>query len=284
VISSFLQKLRTFKAGLEMMPPMLERLESACVSKRVEELMAHKKYEHPASLIPSRFQVYSQYGQDGIIDEIFRRIGKGSRRFVEIGTAPLENNTGFLLLQGWSGLWIDAALPSNEEMPPGVQERIQAGCLRCERRFVNKENMVPLLREQGFDQDLDFLGVDVDRNTYYILEPCLELRPRVLAVEYNAQLPPAIDWVVPYDPEAVWDKTRNYGASLKALERLVADSGYALVGCELSGTDAFFVREDLLGDHFHPPFTAEHHWEPARFWIDSRKVHEAAFFSGTARQ
>ena len=35
------------------------------------------------------------------------------------------------------------------------------------------------------------------------------------------------------------------------------------MGCDLCGVNAFFVRNDLLGDHF--PYTAENHYEPFRF-------------------
>jgi hypothetical protein len=54
------------------------------------------------------FKVYSQCDEDGIIQEIFRRIGTDNRRFIEIGCGDgSENCTAYLLHQGWSGLWID---------------------------------------------------------------------------------------------------------------------------------------------------------------------------------
>ncbi len=282
MIHSLFDKIRSLKAGIDLLPVLLERLEEANVSQRAEALLSSDKYADERSLARHRFKVFSQCGQDGVLAEIFRRIGDGDRRFVEIGTAPLENNTGFLLLQGWSGLWVDAALPPDESLPANLQKLLSAGRLQCDRIFVTKENILSILQKYGFNSNIDLLGIDVDYNTYHILDACLAARPRVLSVEYNAQLPAWIDWVVPYHPEAVWDKSINYGASLKAIERRASKEGYALVGCELSGTDAFFVREDLLGNHFHGPYTAEHHWEPLRFWLDSSSTHERSFLSGTA--
>jgi hypothetical protein len=65
--------------------------------------------------------------------------------------------------------------------------------------------------------------------------------------------------------ELHWDGTSYYGASLKALELIGSRKGYELVGCSLSGINAFFVRRDLVKDSFCAPFTAENHFEPPRF-------------------
>ena len=61
-----------------------------------------------------------------------------------------------------------------------------------------------------------------------------------------------------------------FGASLKAFEKLAQEIGYRLVGCDLTGSDAFFVREDLVGKKFCEPFTAENHYEPMRYYLIQR--------------
>ena len=91
------------------------------------------------------------------------------------------------------------------------------------------------------------------------------VRARVFSVEYNGYFPAGVDWKVDYDPKAVWDYSSHFwGASLKALESLARPHGYQLVGCDLDGVNAFFVREDLAGDLFPTPATAENLYEPAR--------------------
>jgi len=277
MIRSLLTKMRTFKAGIEMLPPLVDKIQQALLENRVSTLLEDPRYADPRSLTPHRFKLFSQYGQDGMIAEIFRRIGPGKQRFVEIGTAPLENNTGFLLFQGWSGLWLDSALPPDSEMPGNLGALMEAGKLRCERPFLTRENVRSILAKAGFDREIDFLGIDVDYNTFHLFKACLAVRPRVFSLEYNGQLPAFLDWVAPYREEAVWDKTFAYGASLKALERVAREGGYSLVGCDLSGSDAFFVRDDLLGEHFLAPYTAERHWEPLRMGLDSRTGHGPAY-------
>jgi hypothetical protein len=89
-----------------------------------------------------------------------------------------------------------------------------------------------------------------------------------VVIEYNASWPPHIRKTVAQAPRG-WDGTNYYGASLGALEALGREKGYCLVGCSLSGVNAFFVREDLVGDGFCPPFTAENHYEPPRYYMNS---------------
>ena len=83
-------------------------------------------------------------------------------------------------------------------------------------------------------------------------------------------------WKVEYYATQVWDGTINYGASLKAYEQLGAKYGYRLVGCSLSGVNAFFVQDRLCQDFFQAPYTAEHHYQPARYFLLGKRVHSPA--------
>ncbi len=111
----------------------------------------------------------------------------------------------------------------------------------------------------------DLLSIDVDLNTYWLCKAITNYEPRVVVVEYNALFPPPVEWVVRYDPMSAWDGTCYFGASLKSLENLGTLKGYRLVGCDVTGVNAFFVRQDLVEDKFLRPFTAENHYEPMRY-------------------
>lgn len=239
-------------------------------------LLESPKYDHAHCLTRSRLKVFSQFGQDGVIGEIFRRIGSGTSNAVEIGVAPLENNTSFLLLQGWRVSWLDPGLPFAEEFPPGLREYLDNGSLHCEKMFLTKENALEGIR-LNCSQEIDLLAIDIDYNTYHVFEVLLSLRPRVICVEYNSHFPASVNWIAPYRENAIWDYTIIYGASLKAFEEKAGECGYALVGCELSGTDAFFVRNDLVNDKFLGPYTSERHWEPPRFFLDHDVGWRAAY-------
>jgi hypothetical protein len=110
---------------------------------------------------------------------------------------------------------------------------------------VTRENVTGLLCEAGMPPDNAVLAIDDDANDYWIWEGVDGFRPAVVIVEHNASLDPHRCLVQPYEPDRTWDGSAFFGASLGALRRLGRSKGYRLVAVELSGTNAFFVREDL---------------------------------------
>lgn len=215
------------------------------------------------------YRVYSQADEDGIIREIFRRIGDGNRTFLEIGAGNgLENNSLFLLIQGWRGGWIEGsarkALAARKNLAVAVRE----GRLRVEQHFLTVANVDATVARLAPMNEIDLLSIDLDGNDYYILNAIRSISPRVIVAEYNPKFPADVFWVMEYNETHRWDSTDYFGASLKALETLLAPRGYSLVGCNLLGSNAFFVRSDLATDpRFCSPFTAENHYEPARYYL-----------------
>ena len=241
-------------------------------------LLNMPRYENSQKLNRFEFQTFSQNGEDGIIAEIFRRIGLASSQFVEVGVGDgLENNTVFLLAQGWRGYWIEGNELSVKAIQKHFQEPIKNNRLRVEQAFVTAENIASLLESMQVPREFDLLSLDIDRNTYFAWQALKNFQPRVAIIEYNAAFPPDVEWTVAYEPERVWNETMYQGASLKSLELLGRQLGYALVGCDVHGINAFFVRHDLCGDHFATPFTAENHFEPLRHWLIRREGHPRCF-------
>lgn len=230
---------------------MLARLTSADMDKGPLRLSRHEA------------TIYSQNGEDGIIAEIFRRIGATNRYFVDFGSSKgRENNTVLLLLAGWSGLWMDAHESLIETAAALYPKEVESGRLKARSAFVNAENIEDLFRSSDVPESFDLLSVDINRNDYWVWKKIQSYHPRVVVMEYNAIFPPGVSWVVDYDAEAFWDGTSHFGASLTAFEELGREKGYSLVGCNLMGSNAFFVRSDLAEGKFDAPFTAENPYQP----------------------
>ena len=100
-----------------------------------------------------------------------------------------------------------------------------------------------------------------------MLEAIKCVNPRVIVIEYNARFFPPVLYCMDYDENHVFRHNDSFGASLKFLEVNLSRKGYCLVGCNITGVNAFFVREDLVSDRFQSPFTAESHYEPSRFYL-----------------
>ena len=240
------------------------------------ELPSHPRYGNPLRLPQYAFQVNSQNGEDGIIYEIFRRIGNEDDVFVEIGIGHgFENNTAFLLSQGWKGFWIDGDDTFLKHIK--ANQDVSSDCLSPLVSFVDRENITDIFEQLGVHKTFDLLSLDIDQNTYHVWEALHAYTPRVVVVEYNAMIPSYIDWKVEYAADRVWDGSQNFGASLKAFENLGRRLGYSLVGCDFNGVNAFFVRNDLVADKFAEPFTAENHFEAPRYEFIHRRGHAPAF-------
>lgn len=231
------------------------------------QLAAAERYADPRCLVRSGYRCTSQNDEDGIIDEIFRRIGTTNRQFVEFGVETgVENNTLQLLLAGWAGLWIEASPAAVETIRRTFAGPLGEGRLRVLEAFVTAEGIEELFRRGEVPAEPDLLSIDIDGNDYWIWKAITRHRPRVVVVEYNASLGRSSQVVQPYAPDAVWDHaSMAFGASLGAFEALAREKGYALVGCNLLGLNAFFVRSDCVGDKFLPPFTTAQHFEPPRY-------------------
>ncbi len=239
----------------------------AATSLRLQ-LMAQPRYGDRRFPIASGSKVFSQADEDGIVAEIFRRIGVESRRFIEIGVENgLENNTLALLLSGWHGAWVEGEARHAEAIRAKFAGALDDGRLSLVARFIDADNadvVATMLRETS---PPDLLCIDIDGNDFHVAPPFIALRPRVVVVEYNARFGAAIDWVMPYDPAHRWNGSDYFGASLRAWQRALDTHGYGLVSCNLPGTNAFFVRRDCLGDHFVHVDDLPMLFEPARYCL-----------------
>ncbi|MDR3386998.1 MAG: hypothetical protein P4L92_08085 [Rudaea sp.] len=273
---SFIDKLGTTKFGKASIAAhygFSRRAASVQILKHLflEQLKKESRYQDKKRLHLHEHQAFSQNGEDGIIREIFRRIGAGNKTFIEIGVGDgLENNTVFLLYDGWRGLWVEGNAANCKKIKRHFTQQLQSGQIALSNTLVTMENVDNIVASNRPQKEVDLLSIDVDRNTFYIWKALGNLKPRVIVVEYNALFPADMAWAVEYSAEKWWRGSTYFGASLKAFENLGRNFGYSLVGCDLSGTNAFFVRADLCDDSFCEPFTAENHYEPDRDFLHGK--------------
>jgi hypothetical protein len=154
---------------------------------------------------------------------------------------------------------------------------IAQGRLKVRYSFITAESIERLFAELGVPEEFDLLSIDIDNNDYWVWQAIERYSPRVVAIEYNASFKQTVSCVVPYSPTTIWNHTNYFGASLKALEVLGRRKGYCLVGCNYTGVTAFFVRADLVGDHFAEPFAAANHYEPPRYFARMPNGHPPGF-------
>ncbi|MBV9988529.1 MAG: hypothetical protein JO301_12685 [Chitinophagaceae bacterium] len=237
-------------------------------------LFSNPRYQKPDKLNRFEFQAFSQFGEDGIIQEIFKRIGTTNKYFVEFGVEDgTETNTTYLLYNGWQGVWLDGSTEHTNSIRSSCAKAIADKRLTVLTNFITAENIQSLFQQASTPAEFDLLSIDIDRNDYYVWKAIDAYKPRVVIIEYNSIYRPGCHFVVDYDPAAMWDGSSNTSASLEALYQLGLEKGYTLVASSFSGVNAFFVRQDLVGNHFTGPFTAENHYEPPRYFLYHKPGH-----------
>ena len=215
----------------------------------------------------------SQNFEDAILADIFARIGAGDRTFLEIGVGDgRENNTRLLLELGWRGAWIESDPAALDAIAQRFAEPLASGRLRLVGQAITVANAAELVAAAGVGAAVDLLSVDVDMNTSHIWR-ALPVSARVACVEYNASVPPQLEYEVAYAPDGVWDFSNRFGASLKTLERIGAAKDMALIGCDPMGVNAFFVARELAERHFPGRHDAETHFEPPRYHLGGSRGH-----------
>jgi hypothetical protein len=239
-LQSLVRRQRLIPARLDAIQEALGRIESRLNAPRTS--LDPRDFE---------FKVYSQWGEDGIIDHLVSHVAIGNRTFVEFGVENYtEANTIFLLKhRSWRGLVIDGSKEHVDAIRSSAL--MWRHDLRAECSFITRDNINDIIRRNGIEGDIGLLSIDIDGNDYWVWEAISVVNPRVVVSEYNSLFGPRAKISTPYradfhrtqaDPSNMY-----YGASISALADLAARRGYTLVAGNSAGNNVFFVRADCLG-------------------------------------
>jgi hypothetical protein len=267
---------------------MLYRMSSPGVIEKTrhhrsdDEITLKARFDNPLFLERFGFKVFSQSDEDGIIAEIFNRVKTTNMTFVEFGVQNgLESNGHYLLHKGWNGLWIEGDGKAVKEIGRLFEKPIRDKRLTVIKAFIDRDNINALIGKEGkITGEIDLLSIDIDGNDYWIWKAINCINPRVAVIEYNAKFPPDFEWVMEYNPTHVWRGDDEHSASLKSLELLGESLGYRLVGTNITGINAFFVRKDAARDLFVEDATAENLYNPTRWTMKYISGHPSRGYIG----
>lgn len=215
----------------------------------------------PAStpLADVEFKVFSQWGEDGIIQHLVNHLRPREKSFIEFGVETyVEANTRFLLANNnWRGLILDG---SEENMAKvKTSELYWKHDLTAVTAFITPENINSLIDANRFGPRVGILSVDIDGMDYWVLQ-AITTQADILICEYNSVFGPTARITVPPDNTFQRSTAHHsnlfYGMSLAAAADIASDKGYDLVGVNTAGNNAFFVNRDLASP-FKPASAAE---------------------------
>ncbi len=197
-------------------------------------------------LSETEFRVFSQWGEDGIIEWLLQHVATPNNRFIEFGVENFgEANCRFLLQhRNWRGLVLDG---SEEHMASLRKEQLfWRHDLATRTAFITRENIDDLITAEGFAGPLGILSIDLDGNDYWVWEAIDCVQPAIVICEYNPIMGDMLPISIPYDPAFqrfdVHCSGLYFGCSIAALRHLAERKGYTFVGTNSNGINAFFVQ------------------------------------------
>jgi hypothetical protein len=215
----------------------------------------------------SEFKVFSQWGDDGIIDFLVNYLDISDTRFVEFGVENYtECNTKFLLMsKNWKGLIMDGSTDNMDSLKKSNLHWKYN--IRAVDAFITKENINQLLIDYGFDGEIGILHIDIDGNDYWIWNEVNVANPIIVIVEYNAIFGCDKPYTIVYKKDFIRNDEHHsnlyYGTSLLSLCDLADKKGYYFVGCNSNANNAYFVRKDKIKDI--NPLTAKEGFVESQF-------------------
>lgn len=224
--------------------------ESSIQNGRIwSSLLKDKRLE---TIQDAEFKVFSQWGDDGVIQYLINHLEIENKFFVEFGVEDyLESNTRFLLINNnWSGLVIDGSEMNVAKIKK--DEIYWKHDLIAKSAFITKDNINQLIEEEGVSGEIGLLHIDIDGNDYWIWKALTIVKPIIMIVEYNSVFGCERAITIPYEKD--FNRTKAHysnlyaGASLLALCDLAEERGYKFIGSNSAGNNAYFVKEEAIKD------------------------------------
>lgn len=239
-IIKYFKLLSSLDKNLENIHCALGRIEN----RQIAELKSN-------SIDRQEFKVFSQWGEDGIIQHLINNLAIQNQVFIEFGVETYtESNTRFLLVNNnWSGLVLDGSQSNIDYIKSdSIYWRYN---LKADCAFINSSNINGLISRNGLSGDIGLLSVDIDGNDYWVWKAIDVVNPAIVVCEYNSLWGFRDAVTTPYDADFVRGKKHfsnlYYGASIKALNDLASSKGYTLVAGNSAGNNVFFVKNELIG-------------------------------------
>lgn len=189
-----------------------------------------KKFEH---------NIQSQYGEDGVIAEIFNRIGTENKICVEFGAwdgMHLSNSWNLWHNLNWGAYLIEGVNEKVKKLQEAITAFPKVNAIEAYVMPEGENSLDEILSKQKVPKNFDLLSIDIDGNDYHIFQNLNKFRPRVIIIEFNPTVPPHL--------EMVQEKGEHIGASALSMIKLAEQKGYTPV--HVTSVNLFFIPNEIF--------------------------------------
>jgi hypothetical protein len=197
--------------------------------------------KNPAWLLDFASKVYSQTGEDGIIEKILEILPETDHWCVEFGAwdgLQSSNSRNLIENHQYQAVLIEGNLEKSQELKRNYARNVNVHPINSFVGFQREDGLDAILKNTPIPINFDFLSIDIDGNDYHVWQAMEVYKPKCICVEYNPTIPTEVEFVQPADPSV------NQGNSLLSLVKLGQSKGYELV-CAMQ-FNAFFVRQEYF--------------------------------------
>lgn len=193
--------------------------------------------------------VFSQFGEDGVIQELLRRIQVVvplSHQAIEFGASDginCSNTRNLLLHSAFHVVYIESSKKLFKQLLDNTQGLSVTNILT----FIQSKNsntLEDVLKSHNLAKiDFDLLSIDIDGNDYWILDSFTFFRPKIIVVEFNPTIPIDVSYVQPENSFV------RHGSSALALMHLGNKKGYSAI--HATSCNLFLLRDDIVDQIRH---------------------------------
>ena len=248
IVKRLRKKFRNFLDSNSLVEMERQKL---LMGKILSNQIKNKEFQS-RSLKDVEFSIFSQFGDDGIIQWLTQNLEIPNKTFIEFGVEDFsESNSRFLMMNdNWSGFVMDGSELNIKNLKSSYYYWKYE--LASKAVFINKDNINDLIQEQEFNREVGLLHIDIDGNDYYIWDEINVIEPIIVIVEFNGIFGKDRSLSVIYDKDFIRNNSHYsfllFGSSIKSLYQLAEEKGYSFIGCNSGGNNAYFVRNDKLND------------------------------------
>ncbi len=192
-------------------------------------------------LLDFKYDIFSQHGEDGIIEKILEIVPEKDKYCVEFGAwdgITMSNTRNLIIHRGYSAVLIEGDSSKYEELKRNYSRNLNVITINRFVGFDEDDNLDQILKDTPVPVDFDFLSIDIDGNDYHVWKAMKEFKPKIVCIEFNHTIPTEVEFVQPADPSV------NHGASLLSLVKLGKEKGYELVAVTVA--NAIFVKKEFF--------------------------------------
>ena len=217
-------------------------------------LKIRENYFNVKKLSDVDYKIFSQNGEDGILDYLIHQLNLEKPKFIEIGVGDYtEANTRFIFERcSPKGTIVDCIENLEDKVKKNL--KLWKGELKIINKIVNSKNIIEIMQESNCSSDLDIFSLDIDGIDYWIIDKLPKNFSKIVVLEYNSTFGNEIEVTIPnienFDRTKYHYSNLCYGMSFQAAIKLMEKKNFHYIGTNLFNNNIFFISKKFSKEKY----------------------------------